>query len=333
MINRRALVLACGSLLAPLAAGAQPAGKVCRVGWLGFRAYGTPYDERLHTAFVQRLRELGFTEGRNLVFEWRYAEGKMERYAEFAAEMVKLKADVVVSVSPAATRALMSASRTLPIVAFAVVDPVGSGLVASLARPGGQLTGMTTFPADMVPKRLELFRAALPSARRIAFATAYSGDLRPHGNADVVGAVQAAQDEAARALGVKLLRIDVNTAGAFEQAAIVLRRERPDALFIGGNPVNQALQREWLALAAELRLPTFGPYRGFGAMFSYGPDFIATIQKVAEYVAKILNGASPGDLPMEQPMKFEFVIDLKMAKAFGVTIPQAVLLRADEVIE
>ncbi len=333
MINRRMLVLASGALLTPLAARAQQAGKVYRVAYVGFTAAKAPGEERNYSAFVQRLRELGFAEGRNLVIEWRFAEGKAERNTDFAAEMVRLKADVVVTSSSGAVRAVMAASRSLPIVTVGLPDPVRSGLVASLARPGGQLTGIANFSDELMPKRLELTKAALPAARRIAFAESPSGLLTSHRSAAVVSAVHAAEDAAARSLGVKLLRLDVTTADDFDKAATALRRERPDALLTAANTINFAMRREWSGLAAELRLPLFAPIRQSDAMFSYGPDYVASMRKVAEYVAKILNGANPGDLPMEQAMKFEFVINLKMAKAFGITIPRTVLLRADEVIE
>jgi putative ABC transport system substrate-binding protein len=333
MINRRSLVLACGSLLAPLVVPAHPTGKVYRVGWLGCAAYNTPEDERLVAAFVERLRELGFVEGRNLDIEWRHAEGKLERYTDFAAEMVKLKTDVVISLSSTAVRALMAASSSLPIVSAAMVDPVRSGFVASLARPGGQLTGMVNFPYELVPKQLELIKAALPGSRRIALARCNRCTLTTLGSVDAVSARNGETEEAARSLGVKLLPLEVEAPEDFGPAAAALRRERPDALLIEATPTNAALQREWLALAAELRLPMCTSRRGQGAMLSYGVDWGANFRKVAEYVAKILNGAYPGDLPIEQPMKFELVIDLKIAKAFGITIPQALLLRADEVVQ
>ncbi|NML45036.1 hypothetical protein HHL11_14855 [Ramlibacter sp. G-1-2-2] len=333
MIHRRSLVLASGALLATLEALAQAAGKVYRVGWFGFTAYNSPDDQRLLNVFTQRLGELGFAEGRNLVFEWRYAEGRMERYADFAAEMVRLKADLVVALSTPAIRAVMAASRSLPIVAFPVPDPVRAGLVTSLARPGGQLTGMANFPDDLVPKRLELLKAALPAAARVAYPGSPASLLLAHGSEAKVAAVQAAEDEEARVLGVNLLRLDLDSAAGFEKVAAALRRERPDAIILQITPVNMALQREWIALSSELRAPLFVAHRGFGGMLSYGLDFFATARKVAEYVAKILGGANPGELPMEQPMNFEFVINLKVARAMGITIPEAARLRADEVIE
>jgi putative tryptophan/tyrosine transport system substrate-binding protein len=332
VLNWRVLLLLCGALLATPAAPAQPAGKVYRVGYLGYTASNTPDGDRNVAAFVQRFRDLGIAEGDNLVIEWRFAEGQIERYTEFAAEMVRLKADVVVVGSGSAARAVMAASRTLPIVTIAVPDPVRSGLVASLARPGGQLTGLSNLADELTPKRLELLKAALPGARRIAFARC-PRCLQTSGASEAeLAAVRAEQEAAARQLGVTWLPLDINSAADFDAATTTLRRERPDAILIGATPVNAALRDKWVALAAELRLPMLAPYRGFGALMSYGPEYGAVFRKAAEYVVKILQGANPGELPMEQPTKFELVINLKTAKALGLTIPRSLLVRADEVI-
>lgn len=336
MIDRRIFLLLCGALagVLPIAAHAQKIGdKVYRVGFIGFTANSTPEDERTWAAFVGRLHELGFAEGRNLVIEQRYAEGRSERYSEFAAEMLAMKANLVVVAGGTAARAVMAVSRTLPIVMTAAPDPVRSGLVASLARPGGQLTGISNLADELVPKRLELLKAAVPAARRIAFARCPRCALTAGMSAAEVDALLVEQEAAARSLGVKWLPININSAQDFEQAADMLRIERPDALLIGANPVNVGLRSQWLAFAVEQRLPLLAAARGFGAMLSYGPDFAATYAMAADYVAKILKGAHPGDLPMEQPTKFEFVVNLKIAKALGITIPESVLVRADEVIQ
>ena len=333
---RRCVALLVSTLMAlcmPCGAQAQPAGKVFRVGYLGYTASNTPDDERYVGAFLQRLRELGYVEGSNLVIDWRFAEGRIERYAEFAAEFVSLKADVVVVGSGSAARAVMAVSRTLPIVTIAIPDPVRSGLVASLARPGGQLTGISNLADELMPKRLELLKAVLPGAGRIAYAGC-PHCLRTAGASEAeVAAVHAEEAAAAQSLGVKLQRLDVDEAADFETAAASLRRERPDGLLIGATPVNPVLRSEWIALAAELRLPMLAPYRGYGAMLSYGPEVGAIFRKAADYVARILGGAKPGELAMEQPTIFEFVVNLKTARALGITIPRSVLLRADEVIE
>ena len=331
-MNRRALLAFCAVLLATSATSAQDAGKVYRVGYLGYTGTNTPADDRIWGAFVRRLRELGFVEGRNLVIEQRFAEGRNERYADFAAEMVSLQVDVVVASNGAAARATMAASKTLPIVTTAIPDPVRSGLVASLARPGGQLTGISNLADELVPKRVQLLKEALPAARQIAIVRC-SACLKAAGASEAeVVALHTEQESAARSLEVRLLPIDVNAAADFDMATSALRRERPDALLIGATQINAALRTQWIEFAAEQRLPVLAPYRGYGAMMSYGPDVADVYRKAAEFVAKIFGGARPGDLPMEQPTKFELVINLKTATALGLTIPPSLLLRADEVI-
>ncbi|HEY9067263.1 MAG TPA: ABC transporter substrate-binding protein [Burkholderiaceae bacterium] len=281
---------------------------------------------------MQRLGELGYVEGRNLVIEQRFAEGHNERYARFVAELLPTGLDLVVASNGSAARAVMAASRSMPIVTTAIPDPVRAGLVASLARPGGQLTGISNLSDELVPKRIELLKAAVPAATRIAFVRCPHCAMTAGASEGDVRAVQAGQEAAARSLGVTWLPLDVNDAADFTAAAAALRRERPDALLIGATQINVALRSEWLALAAELRLPMLTPYRA-GAVFSYGPDLTAIYRGAAEYVAKILAGARPGELPMEQPTRYEFVVNLKMARAIGLTIPPSVLVRADEVIE
>jgi len=331
MMDRRTFGIA--AFAAAFATRAQAPPRIYRVGYLSYTATNTPQDDLVWGGFVQRLRELGYAEGRNLVIEQRFAEGRLERYAEFAAEMLKLKADVVVATSGTAARAVMAASRSLPIVTTAIPDPVRSGLVASLARPGGQLTGLSNLADELLPKRLELLRAAVPGAQRIALARCPRCLLTTGASQAEVDTLFAEREAAARSMGVKLLQLDVNAAADFDATAAALRRERPDALLIGATPVNVALREEWLAFAAEQRLPLAADDRGFGAMLSYGPDYVAIYRRAAEFVVRILEGARPGDLPMEQPTQFELVINLKIARALGITIPQSVLLRADEVIQ
>ena len=333
MITRRRLLTTCTASFLALTAHGQTPGRLYRVAYLGYTVGTSPGSDQVEIAFVERLRELGFVEGKNLILEWRYAEGRNERYADFAAELVRLKTDVVVASSGVAARAVMGASSTLPIVTIALPDAVRTGLVKSLARPGGQLTGITNLADELVPKRIEILRSVLPSAIRVAFVRC-PRCLRAAGATEAEFlTLQRDEGEAARSLGVTWLPLDVNGAEDFAAAASSLRHSRPDALLIGATPVNAALQRDWLALGAELRLPVLAPYRGFGAMLSYGPEYVAVFRKAAEYVAKILNGVRPGDLPMEQPTKFEFVINLRLARDLGVTIPKSALVRADEVIE
>ncbi len=332
MIERRTLLLASAVLAAVFPARAQVPGRLYRVGYLGFTASNSADDLRNWSAFVQRLGELGFTEGRNLVIEQRFAEGRNERYADFAAEMVRLKVDLVVVASGTAARAVMTASRSLPIVTWAIPDPVRAGLVATLARPGGQLTGMSNLAEELTPKRIELLKLVVPSARLIAFARCKGCALTAGESPAAVAAMFAEHEAAARALGVRWLPLDVDAADDFDTASATLRRERPDALLIGATQINVALRPRWLAFAAEQRLPMLAPYSAFGAMLSYGPEIAAILRRVAEYVAKILNGAAPGELPMEQPTKFEFVIDLRLGQAMGLTIPANALALADRVI-
>jgi len=316
-----------------VAAFGQPATKVYRVGYLGYAAPSTPEDDRNIAAFRQRLHELGFAEGTNLVIEWRYTEGRHQRYAEFAAELVRLKADAVVAGSGAAARAMMAASRTVPIVTIAAPDPVRSGLVASLDRPGGQLTGLTDLLDDLVSRQLELLKAALPAAKRVAY-------LRCTRCFAMTGASEAeiatnfrVHAEAASRLGLVWQPLDVNDRADFAGAAAKLRSDPPDALLFGANQITFTLQREWHALATELRVPTFAAHRAFGATFSYGPESAGAVRRVAEYVARILHGASPGELPMEQPTLFEFVVNAKAARAMGIEVTPDLLLRADVILE
>ncbi len=328
------------AVFAPLVFGAatlsraQVAGRVYRVGYLGFGANTTPNDFRIWAAFVERLRELGYNEGGNLAIEERYAEGRFERYAEFAAEMIKLKADVIVATSGNSARAVMALSRSMPIVTtFTPADPVRAGLVASLARPGGQLTGLTTLGVELVAKHFELLKAALPSVPRIAYAWCPRCAQDSGYSVPEVAVLLSERAAAARSVGVTLVPLDVNTATDFEAASAMLLSERAGALVLGSTPIAFALRERWRAFAEQQRIPTIGESSGMGTMFSYGADVAAIYRRAAEIVAKILGGAAPGELPMEQPTRFTFTIDLKLAKAMGLTIPQSVLLRADEVIQ
>ena len=275
MMDRREIIGGATAFIAVLAARAQVPGRVYRVGYLGYTATNTPDDDRVWGAFVQRLRELGFAEGRNLVIEQRYAEGRDERYAKFAAEMVALKTDVVVAGTGTAARALMSASPALPIVTTGVPDPVRAGLIVSLARPGGQLTGISNLADELVPKRLELLKGAVPAARQIAFARCPACGVNAGLSEAEVRALHVEREAAARSLGVELLALDVNASADFTAATATVRRERPEALLIGANQINAALRDQWLAFAAEQRLPMLAPYRGFGALMSYGPEATA----------------------------------------------------------
>jgi putative ABC transport system substrate-binding protein len=309
MMHRRRLVSVLAAVAAAsLASGQAPAG-AHRIGYLGYTAVNTADDERLLAAFRQGLREKGLVEGGNLVIEWRYAEGRLERESEMATELVAAGVELVIVASGSAARAVMKASAVVPVVAIAVPDPVRAGLVASLLK------------------------AAVPAATRIAMARCPRCLLSAGTDADGVKALYAAYADAARAQGVTLVALDVNDRHDFEAAGARLQRERPGALLLNATQVNGALRAEWAALATTLRLPTMAPVRGYGAMLSYGPDYAAVFRRAADYVARILEGASPGELPMEQPTRFEFIVDRRVARAIGARLPQDVLLRADEVIE
>ena len=331
--QRRRLLLAAVALTCGARVRGQAPGRPHRIGYLGYTAVNTPDDERMLAAFRQRLRELGLVEGINLAIEWRYAEGRLDRYDEFAAEFVRLGVELVIVCSGAAARAVMKTSRSLPVVAVAVPDPVRSGLVASLAHPGGQVTGISNLSDDLTPKRLELLKAAVPTATRVAVARCPRCVLSSGQSPAELHAMYDEQAAAARALGVTLIVLDVDDKHGFDAVEELLLRERPHALLVNPTPVNVALRNEWVALAAVQRLPMMAPYRGFGAMLSYGPELAAIFRSAADYVARILGGAKPADLAMEQPTRFEFVVNQWIAHAFGITIPKSVLLRAEEVIE
>jgi putative ABC transport system substrate-binding protein len=319
------VVLALALLATPLAAGAQQAGKIVRIGVLSPVGPGPDADRR---AFLQRLNELGWVLGRNLTIESRHAEGNLARLPDLAAELVQLKVSVILALGTPASFAAKHATATIPIVAFAG-DPVGTGLVASLARPGGNLTGLTNEAGVQIfAKRLELLKEVAPKTSRV-------GSLwNPTNPAEVH--VRDAVLESVRGLRLTLIPLDVRGPGDFEGAFASASRERADALSITENALNVEHRSLIVSFAAKNRLPTvFGERAsvGAGGLMSYGTDLTDLLRRGAVYVDKILKGAKPGDLPVEQPTKFELVINLKTARALGLTIPQSVLVRADEVIE
>lgn len=333
-MKRRDVVVAPLALSAATLAWTQVPGRMYRVGYLGFFANNSPSDLVVWNAFINRLSELGYRQGSNLIIDDRYAEGRNERYAEFAADMVKQKVDIVVASSGNSARAVMAVSRTTPIVTtFAPADPVRAGLIASFAHPGGQLTGITSLGAELVPKHIQLLKETLPKITRMAYAWCPQCGLDTGLSAADVAALQSERMAAARSLGVTLVPLEVNAASDFDAASAKLLHERAEALVVGSTSTNAALRDKWNALAAQHRLPTIAESRGTGKMISYGADPVWIYRRAAEYVAKILGGEKPGDIPMEQPTRFDFVVNLKMAKAFGITIPPIVLLQATELIE
>ncbi len=321
--------LALGLLLSPLVADAQQAVKIPQLGYLD----GTSLSVFSHyvEAFRQGLRAQGYIEGQNIVIEYRWAEGKLDRLPELAAELVRLKVDVIYAPTTRAAVAAKAATRTTPIVFGATADPVGSGLVASLARPGGNLTGLTFLGAELVPKRLELLREVVPGTARVAV-------LRDPG-AHAERTIKAMLEEtgvAARALGVQLLILEARGSNDLEPAFSAMVRERAGALLTLPSPIFSAERRRLVNLAAKHRLPAVyfdKTYVEAGGLMSYGASITDNHRRAATYVAKILRGAKPADLPVEQPTRFELVVNLKTAKTLGLTIPPSVLVRADEVIQ
>jgi len=317
-------------LLAVAAVGppvdAQQAPRIARIGYL---SPATPaLAARLINAFKQGLRELGYVEGKTFVLEVRYAEARLERLPELARELVGLKVDVIVASTDAVIAAVKRETRTIPIVMTASNDPVGTGFVASLARPGGNITGLSVISPELSGKRLELLREAAPGLSRVAFLW----------NPDVRGNVldYKEMESAARAQRLELQSIEVSRAEDLDRAFSVVTSERAQALVLpAGNPVAFGNRAQITSFAQKNRLPSIYGQREFvdsGGLMAYGPNAADMFRRAAVYVDKILKAAKPADLPVEQPTKFELVINLKTAKALGISMPQSLLQRADEVI-
>ena len=331
VVQRRDFLIAVGALLAaPLGAEAQQAAKIARIGYLSPNAANV--NPRLVEAFRQGMRDLGYSEGGNLLIELRSGEGKPERLPAVAAELVALKADVIVSGGGTlAALAAQRATKSLPIVMVAVGDPVTSGLVSSLARPGANITGLSLLFPDLVGKCLELLKQAVPGVSRIAVLQ-QPGAVPERTEQDILKGAEVA----ARALGVQLQVVEARTAEDFDSAFSQMTRARADAVTVLSTPVFITGRNRLVELAAKHRLPTVFSFREYveaGGLMSYGPDLADMYRRAATYVDKILKGAKPSDLPVEQPTKFELVINLKTAKQLGLTIPPSVLARADEVIQ
>jgi ABC-type uncharacterized transport system substrate-binding protein len=330
-MRRRAFISLLGSAAAatsfvwPLAARAQPAGKRPTIGYIGG---GSPTSQRAWIeAFVQRLRELGWIEGRTVAIEIRWGEARPERYAEIAAELVRLKVDVILAGGTEAAVAAKQATSVIPIVFATAGDPVGSKLVASLARPGGNATGLSNLGTDLAAKRLELLREVFPGLRRLAVMA----------NADYSGGVTERDeiDAAARTLGLEIVPLPIRRV---EDIAPALERlkGRAEALYTTGDPLVNAQRLRINTFALAMRLPTMFTQREYleaGGLMSYGANFKDLNRRAAELVDKILRGAKPADIPVEQPTKFDLIINLITARALGLTVPPTLLTRADEVIE
>jgi len=326
-MSKRVLRLAlCAMLLALCSsAEAQQAARIPRIGIL--IGASAPFFSARVEALRQRLRELGYVEGKNIVIEYRYAEGKLERLPDLAAELVRLKVDIIVTTG-SNTLLAKKASPTIPIVFALAADPVGDRLVSSLARPGGNITGLSLMAPDLDGKRLELLKEAFPKVAGVAFFWEPGSDTR--GNRALTE-----MEAAAKALRLKLQSLPVRSLDDFESAFARAKKEHAQALITTPGPLVNSAQRQVLDFAAKNRLPAIYAFSEFveaGGLMSYSPNLADLWRRAADFVDKILKGTKPADIPVEQPMKFEFIINLTAAKQIGVTIPPNVLVRADKVI-
>ncbi len=329
MMDRRAFIgtLTGGLVAAPLAVQAQQAGKVYQIGLLEFSAPDAA-RQALWNVFRQQMRELGYVEGQNLTFEARWAQDDGDRLSMLAAELVSLKMDLIVTAATVSALAAKRATSTIPIVMATGADPVAVGLVANLRQPGGNVTGMTTINSDLAAKRLELIRIIAPRASRIAILWDETGSAFRF-------ALDRTEADAKR-VGFTIQRVPVRGPAEIEAAFAAVVRGRAGALSIAPSPMFFSHRKRLAELAMKHRLPTIVGLREYaeaGGLVSYGADNSDMFRGAALYVDKILKGAKPADLPMEQPTKFELVINLKTAKALGLTIPPSLLQRADQVIE
>jgi putative tryptophan/tyrosine transport system substrate-binding protein len=328
MERRTFIVGAVAVLAAPLIAEAQPARKVFRIGILGNVPLTDQEGARLWRAFTEGLRDLGYVDGQNVTFERRFSEGRYERLPALAAELVRLPVDVIVAPATQNPLAAKQATQTIPIVMTSGGDPVASGLVTSLARPGGNVTGLSVIVApEIVGKQLELLREVVPRIPSVAL-------LGNPANASYQGWVEAAKG-AARSLGVRLDVLDARGPDDLEQTFAAMTRGRVAALLVWTDGMFILHRKRIVDLTAQHHLPALYGASEFvdaGGLMFYGPSLRDNFRRAATYVDKILKGAKPADLPVEQPTKFEFVINLKTAKALGLTIPPAVLARADEIM-
>jgi putative tryptophan/tyrosine transport system substrate-binding protein len=325
MRRREFITLIGGASAWPLVARAQQAGKLPTIGFLGA---GTPSAwSHWVAAFVQRLHERGWIEDRTVAIQYRWAEGRGERLAEIAAEFIRLKVDVIVTQSTPAVIAAKQATAVIPIVFVGIGDPVGTGLVASLARPGGNITGLSIQAADTAAKRLELLREVVPNLRRLAI-------MVNVGNSSSVLESREVQ-AAARTLGLEVAALEIRRGEDIAPAFEALKG-RAEALFVAPDPLLNTNRVSINTLAQGARLPTMYGLREYveaGGLVSYGPSIADQYRRAADYVDKILRGTKPAEIPVEQPTKFDLIINLTTAKALGLTIPESFLLRADKVIE
>jgi putative ABC transport system substrate-binding protein len=322
------ILIAVVLLAVAVIAEAQQPKKVPRIGYL---TPAEPARESTRAEAIRlALRELGYVEGQNIAIEYRYAEGKWDRLPELAAELVRLNVEIIVTGGSIPVRAVTNATKTIPIVMWgAGTDPVEEGVVKSLARPGGNVTGLTNLGPELGGKRLELFKEAVPKVARVAvlYDPAIPASVRE---------LKEVLPAAARALGLTVRSREVRAAEGFEKVFAALNKERPDGLYVLGGPLMGTNQKRTVGFALKSRLPSMYYLReavDVGGLMYYGADIADSYRRVAYYVDRILKGAKPADLPVEQPTKFELVINLKTANQIGVTIPQSMLYRADKVIK
>ncbi len=319
-------IITLGILLGSLAAQAQQTGNVYRIGFLGNST--AALEANLVGPFREGLRDLGYVEGRNVLIEYRWAEGKYDRFPALIGELLALKVAVIVTAGTPATLAVKKATTSVPLVMLAVGDPVGTGIVPSLSHPGGNITGLTAISTEMDAKRLELLREVVPSVSYIALLWNAASPLQVLAEKQVQAAAQV--------LRMRVLSLGVKTEEEIKSALAVMARERPDALLVLADRLLLHHRALIMDFATRHRLPGVHAYRELveaGGLMSFGPSYADMHKRAAYFVDRILKGAKPGDLPVERPTKFELVINLKVAKALGLTIPQSVLLRGTEVIQ
>jgi putative ABC transport system substrate-binding protein len=326
-MDKKIITFAVSALLFALcirAEAQQP--KVARIGFLG---NSTPeLEANLIEPFREGLRELGYVEGKNLAIEWRWAEGKYERFPALIAELIASKVDLIVTAGTPASLAVKKATTTIPLVMIAVGDPVGSGLIASLAHPGGNITGLTSISPELDGKRLELLREVVPNISHVAVM------WNPTSPLQVIA--EKATRAAAQSMGIKILSLGVKADEQFDHAFATLRKEKPGALLVLADRLFLHNRARIMEFAIQNRLPGVHAYVELveaGGLMSYGPSYSGMHKRAAYYVDKILKGTHPADLPVEAPAKFELVVNLKAAKQIGVSIPPSVLYRADRVIK
>ncbi|MBL8663730.1 MAG: ABC transporter substrate-binding protein [Candidatus Odyssella sp.] len=318
-------------LAGPSAARAQPAGRVFRIGCLYFAAFDNPVPRQLFGAFRQGLADLGYVEGKSVVFDHRSAEGRVDRFPDLAAELVRLRVDLIVAFSMGATRAARRATTAIPIVSFALGDAVGAGFALSLSRPGGNVTGFSVLAPELAPKALSLLHEAVPKASRIA-ALWSPGSLSAGMADDMLSRTGAA----ARSIGVELALILVRAAKELDEGFSEIARQRAQAVLVLPSPLSNTERTRISQLANRHRLPSISWTREFaeaGGLMAYGSDLADAHRRGAGYAIRILKGERPAEMPIEQPSKFELAVNLKTAKALNIAIPDAILARADIVLE